>query len=37
MTKRGKSVGFDFDIGDGSNVRYVQRVIPGTVVDIEAG
>ena len=37
LDKRIKLVIFDFDICDGSNVRYVQRVIPGAVVDVETG
>ena len=37
MTKRCKLVGFDFDIGDGSNVRYMNCVIPVATVDVEAG
>ena len=36
MTKRCKLVGFDFDIGDGSNVRYMKCDIPGAVVDVKA-
>ena len=37
MTKRCKLVGFDFDIGDWFNIKYVQYVIPCAVVDVEAG
>ena len=36
MTKRCKLVGLDFDIGDGSNVRYMKCDIPGAVVDVKA-
>ena len=37
MTKRCKFMGFDFDIDDVTNMRYVNCVITGDVVDVEAG
>ena len=37
MTKRCKFMGFDFDIDDVTNMRYVNCVITGAVVDVEAG
>ena len=36
VANRKKLVRFDFNIYDGSNVRYMQRVISGTVMYVEA-